>query len=322
MRAVFLRLVAATLGVLFALGAAELAFRLLAGPPAAPPPDPEITVASSSRMPQFRKTPWGPEKSPETFRVMVVGDSFTWGWGVRWDQTYAYRLQRWLPRLDSERHFHVVNWSRPGWNSWDEWLSLRDAIAIWQPDALVVGYVFNDAESSDLEIRDERRQVLQRRAPGGLLGTTLFRWSRLAQRLVGATENRRMRRELVAYYHRLYEEDGWEQNKRALRRMRGAARELDIPILLVLFPIFDSQLDDEYAYRDLHELLASTARTLQIPHLDLLPSYEGIDGRELAAVPFTDAHPSPLAHRIAAQAILERLVEDEMIPATMPVESG
>ena len=321
MRTVAVRLLAVGVGLLLALLIGEIGLRLLSKPPAGPPPGAEDNEASTSRDPQFRGRTPEPEKAPGAFRVMTIGDSFTWGWGVSWDRAYPELLARWLPQLDSEVNFEVVNWSRPGWNTWEEWRSVRDQLETWDPDLLIVGYVFNDAEPTDLREREFARQNLVRRTPQGAVGARLYSWSRLVQRLSDARENRRMRRELTAYYHGLYETDGWATGKRGLRRLRGAANMLDIPLLLVLFPIFDSQLDESYAYRDLHELLSTTASTLEIRYLDLLPVFEEFDGRQLAVVPFSDAHPSRLAHRIAAKAILDHLVESELIPARMPEES-
>lgn len=60
--------------------------------------------------------------------------------------------------------------------------------------------------------------------------------------------------------------------------------------------------------------MRSTAEQLDIDLLDLLFTYRNVDARRLASAPFTDGHPSKLAHRIAAQAILERLVERGIVP--------
>lgn len=312
-----MRALAAGGAVVLALALGELGLRLLPEPPQAPKLDQE-TRQTALRTPHFRGPRPRPEKAPETFRVMFLGDSFTWGWGVDWDVTFAARLARWLPQLDSERRFEVVNWSRPGWNSWREWLSVRDELAEWDPDLLILAYVLNDAEPTAADEIRQVRAALARRTPGGALSSFLYRRSRLTRRGFDAFENRRLRRELVAYYHGLYEADGWRRSKRALKLLRQATAALDVPMLLVLFPIFDSDLDDDYAYRDLHAQVAAAARELDIPYFDLLPTYEGIDGRELAAVPFVDPHPSPHAHWLAATAILERLLADGLLPATMP----
>ncbi len=315
MRSIVLRLLAASLGVLLALAAAEVALRLFDQPEVLPTASTEETRASTSRFPDFRKRVYRIEKEPSTFRILILGDSFSWGWGVNRDQVYAERLRRWLPKLESDYRFEVVNWSRPGWNTWEEWLSIRDQLADWRPDLVILGYVFNDAEPTNLRERERGRVDLVRRIPRSGIGSLLYTHSRVARRLWNAVENRRMRRTLTAYYHGLYETSGWIQTQRGLRRLRGAAAELGIPLLVVIFPIFDSQLDDAYAYRELHALVAETARRMKIRCLDLLPSYDGIDARKLAVVPFTDAHPSPLAHRIAAAAILDYLIDEELIPA-------
>jgi YD repeat-containing protein len=89
--------------------------------------------------------------------------------------------------------------------------------------------------------------------------------------------------------------------------------------LLVVFPIFDSQLDWRYKYDDLHELVGQTAAELGIESLDLLAAaFRGLDGRRLALVPFTDGHPSEIAHRLAAQAILHHLTEAGVLPGEPP----
>ncbi len=118
-----------------------------------------------------------------------------------------------------------------------------------------------------------------------------------------------MRRATTDYYHRLYAEGqpSWVATRRALGEMHDLAASRGIPFLMVVFPIFDSQLDRRYHYHALHETVARTANELGIDSVDLLARYVGIDAHRLALDPFLDAHPSELAHRIAATAILEEL---------------
>lgn len=48
--------------------------------------------------------------------------------------------------------------------------------------------------------------------------------------------------------------------------------------------------------------------------LDLLEAYRGVDVYRLALVPYTDAHPNELAHRIAADFILDYLARARFVP--------
>ena len=57
--------------------------------------------------------------------------------------------------------------------------------------------------------------------------------------------------------------------------------------------------------------VAAAAKGLDLPVLDLLPAYAGIDARRLAAEAFTNPHPNELAHRIAAQELSGYILENK-----------
>jgi hypothetical protein len=147
----------------------------------------------------------------------------------------------------------------------------------------------------------------------------LDRRSRLYHTLFERFENTRQRRRVVAYYHDLFRDGpAWRTFIRSLSELRSLAREQGFPLLLVIFPVFDSELDDSYPYRDLHETVRRTAESLDVTALDLLPAYEGLEARRLAVVPFTDPHPNELAHRIAADALAQYLCEQDLVPVERP----
>ena len=61
-------------------------------------------------------------------------------------------------------------------------------------------------------------------------------------------------------------------------------------------------------------MLESLSEGAGLPLLDLRPFYTGIDARRLAVVPFSDPHPNELAHRIAADAIADYLIDHSVLP--------
>jgi len=63
----------------------------------------------------FRWPQWSPEPAPATARVVAIGDSITFGWGVSRAQSYPAALQRLLDR-EGGRH-EVLNLGVPGKNS-------------------------------------------------------------------------------------------------------------------------------------------------------------------------------------------------------------
>ena len=87
---------------------------------------------------------------------------------------------------------------------------------------------------------------------------------------------------------------------------------------MVIWPLFDTEVfDDSYPYLELIAKAEKAAKTLGLPVVNLFDSYRGLDGRRLALVPYTDSHPSELAHRIGADAILDFLIEKELVPSDL-----
>jgi hypothetical protein len=212
------------------------------------------------------------------------------------------------------RAFEVINWSHPGWSTIHETRSLTNELDRLSPDLLVLSFVLNDPEPAQRGPREENWGPLETRVPETGPSRFLFRHSRIFGLLWTGLENRRLRRELDAYYHKLFEGQTWIDCRWALRRIRAASYERGIPMVLVVFPLFQGQMDSTYPYLDLHARVRAMEDTLGVPVLDLFETYRGVDGRRLAVVPFTDAHPSELAHRLAADAILEFLLEKGLVP--------
>lgn len=84
------------------------------------------------------------EKSPRTFRILVLGDSVTFGHGALFTTTYPYlleqRLRQWRPEVD----WQVWNLGVPGYNTRTELEYLREVGSRYRPDLVVVGFFEND----------------------------------------------------------------------------------------------------------------------------------------------------------------------------------
>lgn len=301
------------------LAIAEVALRLLPlRQTTAPAPEIEAFGWESATGPDLRDRTVADD--PESFRILVVGDSFTWGGGVYSEDAYPDRLQVRIDRagLGDGRPIEVINWSRPGWNTVQELYWLRELRPALGADLLILGVCLNDPEPTDRIQRLRARTAILRRTPTGPIAEHLYAWSRLYALAFDRLENRRQRRAFVDHYRSLYQPSpDWRAFFDALKGFRHFARRHGAPLLLVVFPIFDSQLD-EYRYAEHHATLREVAERLGLPVLDLLPAYRGVDARRLAVEPFTDAHPSEIAHRIAADRILEHLIEKRLLPLADP----
>ena len=208
----------------------------------------------------------------------------------------------------------VVNWSRPGWNTELQWQSVEPTFDALEPDLVLIGFVLNDAEPSSRKAARSLTAPLARRSPEHPISRQLHRYSSLYRVLWERLENTRQRRAFSAFYHDLYEGETWRVTRGYLQVIHDRAASRGAPVVLVIFPVFDSQLDHRYRYADIHRAVEGAAWKMDMYALDLLPFFRGVDAKRLANYPFTDPHPSELAHRIAADRIARFLERKGLVP--------
>lgn len=269
---------------------------------------------SRMALPDFREPGFELGPKGDAFRILVIGDSFAWGDGVYWYDAFAPRLERRLNTVSRGERFEVINWSRPGWNTVRQVRTVEGRLDELDPDLVILAFVLNDPEPVEKSLLEQMLSAAEGRLPRSGLSAWLFEHSRLYSLIWTRLENSRTHRELGNFYRSLYEGEHWQACQRALKRLRNSTRRREVPMALVIFPVFDSPMDDRYPYADLHAQVGAAGENLEIPVLDLLQVFQGMDTARLAVVPFTNAHPSEIAHRVAADGILDYLVRGRLVP--------
>jgi hypothetical protein len=263
----------------------------------------------------FRDHERNETKPAGTRRVLVLGDSFTWGHGVELEDTYPRRLERVLERRQGTP-WEVVSLALPGMNTVDQAVQLGEIGMAYAPDVVLLGYVLNDSEDAQAA---ETRRAAEWAEPGSLGVLDHSALARLVQRRIWATlENRRR----VAGYRSMYaaEASGWQAAQRALTEMGRLCHERNVPFVAVIFPLFGNPLDQRYPFTGLHEEVARAAEVSGARVVDLLPTYRGLRSEILVVDGVDDEHPNEVAHRLAAAAI--RPVIEELLPPPTPNPPG
>jgi hypothetical protein len=302
--------------VVVALGVAEAAVRLLGAGSGSSGYAP-VKTGRRDRQPinalGYRDFDRAQPKPAGVHRVLCLGDSFTWGVGVLFDDAWPQRLERTLSRTRGER-WQAVNLAEPGLNAVQEASRLESEGFAYGPDVVVVGYVLNDSEDEDAaEARRAQDWAEERRRAPHPLERILDRSAlvRLVRTRISATiENRRR----ISDYRSMYEDGykGWVAARGALAAMGGMCKAHGVPLLVVIFPLFANPLDARYPFTQIHAKVAVAAEQAGAEVLDLLPRYRGLDWRLLVVDGANDEHPNEIAHRIAAQAIVRAV--DELVP--------
>jgi lysophospholipase L1-like esterase len=93
----------------------------------------------------------GPErgsKAPDTARILLLGDSFAFGWGVEQEETFGARLERLLrERVGS---VEVLSAAVPGWSTDQQYLYLHVHGLTLDPDLILLAEGENDLEEIGL----------------------------------------------------------------------------------------------------------------------------------------------------------------------------
>ncbi len=93
----------------------------------------------------FRTESMGP-KPQGIKRIVVIGDSWTFGQGVQYEDTFTHRLEQLLNRKGGR--WQVYNLGVPGWNTANEVAALRTLFSRLQPDVVVFCPTSNDIDDS------------------------------------------------------------------------------------------------------------------------------------------------------------------------------
>jgi hypothetical protein len=254
-------------------------------------------------------------KPAGTWRAIVLGDSFTFGGKVQLADTFAKRLEKLLGARDPARRYEVLNLGVPGYKSEQELALLREQGMGLEPDLVIVAVTMSFA-GAPVQLYPDRQpawpafhRFIKRFDFVQFLYTN---WKRYASLL----------REGFSQPERTYPDlaEGspyWEASKADLREMARVTEEKGVGLLVVLWPML-VRLDGDYPYTAEHRRVVEACEKLEIPVLDLLPSFRGIDVSTLWATR-DDHHPNPIAQQRAAELVLGSLLERAMLPPATAV---
>jgi len=260
-----------------------------------------ILVQHNSR--GFRDEEFDVIKPAGEFRVLAIGDSFTFGSGVLVDDAWPHVLEAELRESGSAQ---VINCGFSGGYSaatYDEWLQAHGVLL--DPDMVIVGFCLNDMEGRPNDVPMLSYQMKDPVSyPSALLeyAVTTYKWRAARNQPVDFTD---VVRDNPA---------SWKASQEGLLNMKKTCDGNGIEFVVAVFPML-SQLDLEpYPYAGLIKMVRDFCRDSGIRCVDLAPAFVGrTDEVDLWVHP-TDQHPNDVGHRIIGDGVYEFLREQELLP--------
>lgn len=297
---------------------------------------------------------------PNTFRVLALGDSFTYGYYVHNEESWPSRLEETLnQRL--ETRIQVLNAGVPGFTIVDELEYLREKGMTLEPDLVVIGFYTNDIFDFYPPIREyfARPVILQQAVSPQPQENSFISWLSqnsalysVVARLRASFGEQKIEAEVnrvtptIPGLQELYRDmlflnpnkpeyqDEWDSYASYFSDTVEYLSDEGIPVVLMAFPDL-AQMPLEGGLPDYpQQFLTDLTEETKTPYLDLLPVFRekgdiqslylmyynpdaqvDVNAPDAAVQSYTgDGHPSAYGHLVTARALVDLLIEKELVP--------
>ncbi len=295
-------------------------------------------------------------KPPRTVRIVGVGDSVTFGYGVRLDDTFLKVLERRLnDTAPGGLRYEVVNAGIEATNLDYYYGFIESAAAALEPDVVLVNLALNDI-ADYTPVMPSASQAVRRWSPGRALRAAndfllehsyLYLTSYLNFKSVlywtGILDINR-----VHDYDFLSLEPpspkqarAWDSTLAALDRLVALARQRGYPVVVSVFPMevqlsaerlafyrkkYGTTLGPEALSGEPQQRLKEFGARHDVVVVDLLPAFRAAADQAIflrnGAITYDPVHPSVAGHRVAAEALHQALTSTVLRAVTPPGGGG
>lgn len=258
------------------------------------------------------------KKPEDTFRIAVLGDSVTFGYGVSVEESYPDILEKKLQdNRVGDRKIEVLNFGVMGYGMNQNLSVLEHKVFDFEPDIVILGHHLNDiwgegtvfiAPPLFLRFLGTHSSLFSCFNKKGALG---------AQKLSVTDENENKPLKEMYRANTTTGENSatWNEYKKVFEKISQISKEREVPIIIVLLPVW-YRLNDDYEFKSIHEELDRTIHDAGLYSLNLAPSesvwYEDAMGYRIN--PRDADHPNAKGHGKIADAIYDKLVADKLLP--------
>jgi lysophospholipase L1-like esterase len=282
--------------------------------------DGEFEVQCEHNSLGFRDTEHDAAKPPGTFRIVALGDSFTYGAGAEYDDTYLVRVERTLNRRRGDhRRVEIVKLGLPRHFPLLERLTLEHYGLRFSPDLVMVAVLPNDVidtrEGFDAVCASEEGYLISCAALWwGEAGIRAYKHSAVARMLLAWRSDRKRRS--IEESGAVFRDDGpaeaaWRELEGELEKMQRVALSNGAAFVLVSIPQGPPWTSPKSPYTE-----ARLARWSSEHGAAFVPTLPALRAAE-SGVPLywkLDGHPTPAGYAVIADAIVAQLTERGLVP--------
>jgi len=235
-------------------------------------------------------------KSNNTFRIIILGDSFTFGLGVELKDTYAKVLEKKLNKLSKKTKYEVINFGTIGYNAKQEVELFKLKGIKYNPDLIIIGFLDNDDQDYEFE-HSLRAEINENEYLRTKYNISLDDELTIC---LAVNEIREKYLESISF------EENWKKSvTEPYTELGDIAKSINSEVLIFALAISEDQIPEQIPA--LKDFISKTERwhlaITSIHHTDKEFYIHKLDG-----------HPNKKAHSIYAEEILDALILNKLIP--------
>ena len=252
-----------------------------------------VTIATNSNGWRDREY----TERPEKYRLMILGDSITLGWGVKNEDSYPRILERLLK--SKGRDVEVLNTGVGNYNTQNEVYAYLKKGQQFHPHEIVVGYYINDTEV----IKPTQNPVQYFLMTTYLFSLAADKWLTFRAKVF---ENF----QYTNFYSSLYQSSfrGRHATEEAFSVLSQHCQKEKIRLSVAIIP--EMHQFKNYPFPEVAQFVQSVGAKQQFPVADLLPNFLNETPSSLW-VSMEDAHPNAAGQAIIASGIYDSLLKDQ-----------
>jgi len=238
----------------------------------------------------LRDKEYSVEKPPDTFRVAIVGGSFTVPAGVEIDEAFHSILEERLNSESTDLNYEFINFGVSGYRINNKIAALKQKALKFDPDLVLFvldGSQFTEDVEKQFKAKPVRNQFFQS-----------FTYKLISKNKLFKEDNKeqKFQDEHLAGLNGLDE---------TLAELSSISRRKNIPICIVV-------LDHDYSHLQLSTEIEKLAAKNNLYFSTTVPAFKNIDLGELVIYQI-DIHPNSKANQIFADAIFTDLAKQSLL---------
>jgi hypothetical protein len=245
-------------------------------------------------------------KPENTYRIIGLGDSFAWGFGVADNRRTTFKyLECWLNTWEDGRHYEVINCAQPARTVRHYEIYVKEYGKKFDPDMFLILYNLNDSylPHASMVVDKRTEQVMSEKKDPLSDISRLYRF--VKKRILKKSVHDFTVGHIKEGYFGPYKDQKWGRAENNLKAIQKFCAEHGIELVVAIFPLL-FELEKNYPFKEEMEEIDNFLKSNKIHSVNLLPTFEGKKSFVLWSSP-TDSHPNRIAHRLAAEAIYEYL---------------